>query len=174
MGAPETYPNSIIASIIGRRSIRAYTGEPVDDDSIMAILEAARWAPSGLNNQPWRFVIIRDKSVRENLSALTKYRRIVRECDVCVAVFFHSPSGYDRDKDMMGIGAAIENMLLAAHSMGLGAVWLGEILKSKAEVSSLLGIDSDHELMAVVAIGHPAEKPSSKRDRLDSLVIKRI
>ena len=166
--------NEIMSSITGRRSIRSYTGEPVDDGLIMTLLEAARWAPSGLNNQPWRFVIIRDRAVRERISNLTTYRRIVRECDACVAVFFHAPSGYDRDKDMMGIGAAVQNMLLAAHSLGLGAVWLGEILKRKGEVNTILGVDSDHELMAVVAFGHPAENPESDRIDLESLIIKRL
>lgn len=166
--------NPILAAIHQRRSVRKYTDEPVSEELVAQVLEAGRWAPSGLNNQPWRFVIIRDEKTRQGLSTLTKYSRIVRECALCIAVFYHIPDGYNRDKDLMGIGAAIENMLLAAHSLELGAVWLGEILNRKDQVHGLLGTDPEDELMAVIALGHPDEAPHSKRNRLESLIIKTI
>jgi nitroreductase len=75
-----------------------------------------------------------------------------------IAVFLDNSLSYDRTKDCQAIGACIQNMLLAVHSMGLGAVWLGEILKSKDKVLELIGGPSELELMAVLAIGYPAEK----------------
>ena len=67
----------------------------------------------------------------------------------------HSES-YDRTKDIQAIGACIQNMLLYIHAAGLGAVWLGQILKNKDQVLTLLGGSEDLELMAVIALGHPA------------------
>ena len=121
-----------------RRSIRRFTREPVSDDLVEEILDAARWAPSGLNNQPWRFAVIRDARVKERLASLTRYGAIIRSADVIIAVFFDTASGYDWTKDLQSIGACIQNMLLAIHESGLGGVWLGEILKSGSEVKSLL------------------------------------
>lgn len=142
-------------AIRDRRSIRRFTGEAVADGMIDQILEAGRWAPSGLNNQPWRFAVVRDKAVKEELSGLTKYRSIVSSADVVIAVFFDARAGYDRTKDLLSVGACIQNMLLAIHGLGLGGVWLGEILRSGAQVKALLGAPEAYEFMAAVALGRP-------------------
>jgi nitroreductase len=163
--------NEVLNAIASRRSIRKFTGEGINTESIRLILDAGRWAPSGLNNQPWRFMVVDAGEARERLAALTKYGRIVRECAACIAVFYHQPDGYDRDKDAMAIGASIQNMLLAAHSLGLGAVWLGEILNRKEEAAGVLGGGNDIELMALIALGFPAETPRGSRKDLRSLVI---
>lgn len=163
--------NPVLDAIYNRRSIRKYTETKVDDEFIQTILEAGRWAPSGLNNQPWRFMVIRDRDVLKGLSTKTHYSSIVENAPVCIAVFYHVPSGYNRDKDMMGLGAAIENMLLAIHSMNLGAVWLGEILNRKEEVQNILETGDDIELAAVIALGHPDETPEKDRKPLSELVI---
>ncbi len=163
--------NDVINAITGRRSIRKYTKDTVFSESIQTILEAGRWAPSGLNNQPWSFVIVRDRETRKSLSALTHYSRIINECNVCICVFYDLPHGYNRDKDIMSIGACIQNMLLAAHSLDIGSVWLGEILNRKTEVNSLLAINDDHELMGVIALGHPAQSPKSSRKKMKALVL---
>lgn len=136
------------------------------------ILEAGRWAPSGLNNQPWRFAVIRDSGLKEEISSLTAYGAIVRSADVVIAVFFDTSSGYDRTKDLQAIGACIENMLLSLHDQGLGGVWLGEILKSGKEMKALLGAPDGYEFMAAVALGHPEGRPpkSPVRKPLSELV----
>ncbi len=166
--------NDVMKAITGRRSIRKYTKGIVPEESLQAILEAGRWAPSGLNNQPWSFAILRDPEQKNVVSKLTTYSRIIVESNLCICVFYNIPEGYDRDKDTMSIGACIQNMLLAAHSFDIGAVWLGEILNRKADVNSLLGIGKDHELMAVIALGLPAETPRSSRKKLQSLILKEI
>lgn len=167
------YPaqNPILEAIISRRSIRRFSGEGITDPEINFILEAGRWAPSGLNNQPWRFCVIQSPDIIDHLATLTKYTKIIRSSAACIAVFYHVPSGYNRDKDMMGIGACIQNMLLAIHSLELGAVWLGEILNRKDDVRILLGIDTDCELAAVIALGHGAESPKGTRKKLTDLII---
>jgi nitroreductase len=164
----------VLQAIRERRSIRKYTGENIPDTVLEQILDAGRWAPSGLNNQPWRFAVVRDKDIREQISRFTHYSGIVVECHLCVAVLYNHNAGYDRDKDLMGIGACVQNMLLAAYSQGVGAVWLGEILKRKKEVNDLLGINEGNELMAVLAMGFPAETPNKERKPLENLVLKRI
>jgi len=163
--------NPVLNAIVQRRSIRKYKQDEVNEASINIILEAGRWAPSGLNNQPWRFQVLRDKKILDDLSQKTHYSQIIKSSPVCIAVFYHIPSGYNRDKDMMGLGAAIQNMLLAIHTIGLGAVWLGEILNRKEEVQQVLGTGEDAELAAIIAVGHPAEKPSKERKALSELVI---
>lgn len=145
-------------AIYQRRSIRRFTGEAVPDEMVNAVLDAGRWAPSGLNNQPWRFAVVRDRAVKEMLASLTRYGSIIRSADVVVSVFFDEAAGYDRTKDLQSIGACIQNMLLAVHDLGLGGVWLGEILKNSAQVKTLLKAPDSYEFMAAVAIGHPEGK----------------
>jgi nitroreductase len=141
-----------------RRSIRKFTEDSVSDDVINRIIEAGTWAPSGLNNQPWKFAVIKDVELKKQISGLTHYSRIVLSAKVLIAVFLDNDVSYDRTKDAQAIGACIQNMLLYIHSIGLGAVWLGEILKNKDRVLELVGGSDDLELMAVIALGHPAEK----------------
>jgi nitroreductase len=121
---------AVLDAIRSRRSIRQYSDDPVSDDDVRAILEAGRWAPSGLNNQPWRFGVVRDPECKNAISELTRYRQIIRNAPVIIAVFLDNDAGYDRVKDCQSIGACLQNMWLATHTLGLGGVWLGEILKN--------------------------------------------
>ncbi|HDZ62423.1 MAG TPA: nitroreductase family protein [Nitrospirae bacterium] len=141
-----------------RRSIRKFTDQPVTDETIDKIVEAGTWAPSGLNNQPWKFAVIKDEGLKTKISELTHYSKIVLSANILIVVFLDRGDSYDRTKDCQAIGACIQNMLLFIHSIGLGAVWLGEILKSKDKVLKLTGGSKDLELMAVVALGYPAQK----------------
>jgi nitroreductase len=141
-----------------RRSIRKFTDNPVSDEVIDRIIEAGTWAPSGLNNQPWKFAVIKDSELKKEMSGLTHYSKIVAGANVLIAVMLDNSLSYDRTKDCQAIGACLQNMLLYIHSIGLGAVWLGEILKNKDRILTLIGGPKDLELMAVIALGHPAEK----------------
>jgi len=162
----------ILDIIKSRRSIRKFDGRPVQDNLLDHVLEAGRWAPSGLNNQPWRFAVVRDRATRDKISGLTRYSSIVKDAEVLIAVFLDTPSGYHVVKDAQAIGACLQNMLLEAHSLGLGAVWLGEILKNKEQVREILGLANDLELMAVIALGHPAESPGPRsRKELKDLIV---
>jgi len=158
--------------IKNRRSIRKFKEGQVPDEIIDRILDAGRWAPSGKNNQPWRFSIIRNPDIKTQLSELTKYTKIVQQSNTCIAVFFHIPTGYHRDKDMMSLGACIQNMLLTAESEGIGALWIGEILARKEEVNILLDTDNEHELAAVIALGYPDESPAKNRNEISTLMLK--
>lgn len=149
-----------------RFSVRKYKPAEVSDDLIQEILDTARWAPSGLNNQPWKFIVIRDPKIKEQVAQQTHYSRIIQDAPVCIAVFYDKDEGYNYVKDVQACGAAIQNKLLAIHNLGLGAVWLGEILNKRSEVERILEVPDIYELMAVVALGHPDEE-SKSRSRKD-------
>jgi nitroreductase len=162
----------ILEIIKSRRSVRTFTDKPLGDSLIEKILEAGRWAPSGMNNQPWRFGIVEDRTIIDKIAPLTRYSHIVRNARVLITVFLDAEESYHREKDIQAIGACLQNMLLEAHSLGLGAVWLGEIIKSDKQIREILGLGSNLELMAVVALGHPDEKPRrSTRKKLEDIII---
>lgn len=168
--------NPVLAAMRERRSIRRYTQEPVTLTEIEAILEAGRWAPSGLNNQPWRFLVVRAGDPRQDvLAGKTKYAHIVTRARALFCVFLDREAGYNRSKDLQGVGACLQNMLLAAHAQGLGAVWLGEIINQEPEVTRALGLDQSRlELMAVLAVGRPDQAGSSDRKPLGELLLEPV
>lgn len=165
----------IFEGIYTRRSIRNYTKEPVNRDHLLEIIKAGTWAPSGLNNQPWRFVIVQDSNVQKKLARCTKYHRIIKDAPSCIAVFVDKEVMYNEVKDHQAMGACIQNMLLAAHALGLGAVWLGEILNKADDVRLILELPENLDLMAVVAIGHPSkQRNSSRRKDIFDVILKEI
>jgi nitroreductase len=162
----------ILKAIHARRSIRDFTEAPVSRDLLLAAMEAASWAPSGLNNQPWRFAIVWDQPTREALAALTRYSHILQSASVLLPVFLDKEASYDYTKDCQAVGACLQNLLLALHSLDLGAVWIGEILKNRERVLELLNLPARFELMAVVAVGHPARRDQkSPRRPLAELIV---
>ena len=168
--------NPIIRALHERRSIRKYTDEPVSSEALAAILDAGRWAPSGLNNQPWRFLAVkRDDPRHEKLAECTKYAHIVRKSAACIAVMLEREAMYSEMKDHQGAGACIQNMLLAVHALGLGAVWLGQIVNDQEASLGALGLDPKlYELQAVIALGHPDQRGSSDRKPLSYLMLEEL
>jgi nitroreductase len=165
----------LIEGIASRRSIREFVDQPVDRKHLLEIIKAGTWAPSGLNNQPWRFVIVQKAEIKKELGKQTKYGYVIDRAPVCIAVFVDRAVMYNDVKDHQAMGACIQNMLLAAHGLGLGAVWLGEILKNAEAVRTLLGLPTDMELMAVVALGHPkAQKHTSNRKAVSEVLLKEV
>ena len=166
---------AVLDAIYARRSIREYTNEQVSSDQLREIVKAGVWAPSGLNNQPWRFVVVQDDAVRQKLSETTHYSHIVLAAPALIAVFLDKNVMYDEVKDHQSAGACIQNMLLAVEALHLGAVWLGQILKQKEKVNRILDVSDEYDLMAVLAIGHPAHhKQKSTRKDLDGFILKTL
>jgi nitroreductase len=165
----------ILEAIYRRRSIREFTDEIISEEHLLEIVRAGIWAPSGLNNQPWRFVIVKDAAVRGRLGEQTKYRHIVLAAPALIIVFVDKQAMYDEVKDHQAAGACLQNMLLAAEALDLGAVWLGQILRNKEQVNHILGLPGQYDLMAVVALGHPQHRnqKSSRRD-LKDFILKEI
>lgn len=168
----EKSQSEVVAAIHERRSVRHFLETPVDRKVIQEALRAASWAPSGLNNQPWRFAVIWDREIKNQLAGLTRYSKTLQDAAVLIAVFMDKESSYDFVKDCQAIGAAIQNLLLTLHAQGLGATWIGEILKNKERVSRQLDLPERLELMAVVAVGEPAHRnQSSHRRPLEELIV---
>ena len=162
-------------AIRSRRSIREFTGEPVPRDVLVKIVTAGIWAPSGLNNQPWRFILVRDAAVREKLAEQTTYSHIIRGAPALIVVFLDKAAMYNDLKDHQSAGACIQNMLLATEELGLGGVWLGQILQNKEKVNAILNLDDSYDLMAVLAIGHPGHrKQKSQRKPVADFILQEI
>ena len=153
-----------------RRSIRRFRKELVPQEIIGNVLEAGRWAPSGLNNQPWRFIVL-DKEEKDALAGFTKYAAIIKSADKIVLMFIDKGSSYNYEKDLMAIGSCAQNMLLYIHSQGYGACWLGEILNKREEIQNLLRTSKTLELEVVIALGRPLTRSKpGKRDTIERLM----
>ena len=162
----------LLELIQNRRSVRRFGAQPVAQDMVERVLEAGRWAPSGQNNQAWRFVVVREAALKERLAQCTKYGAVVRGAPVVIPVFIHKPSMYNEVKDHQAMGACLQNMLLMIHAQGLGGVWLGEILAQADQVRQILGLPDQYGLMAVVALGWPAAtNQKSQRKPLAELIL---
>ncbi|MFP5214185.1 MAG: nitroreductase family protein [Acidobacteriota bacterium] len=168
----EKTSRDVMQAVFERRSIRHFDNATVDRQLVMEALRAASWAPSGLNNQPWRFAVVRDEKIKDQIAGLTRYATILRNAPVLIPVFLDKESSYDYAKDCQAVGACIQNLLLALHAQGLGAVWVGEILKNGARVLEILELPDRLELMAVVALGYPAHRnQTSHRRPVEELIL---
>ncbi|MFC1699499.1 nitroreductase family protein [Candidatus Omnitrophota bacterium] len=155
-----------------RRSIRKYSKRIPKDEVIEKILAAGTWAPSGLNNQPWKFKLVQEKAKKQGLAEFTKYSRVIEQAPLAICVFLDNTATYNRVKDIQAIGACIQNILLQADQLGLGACWLGEILNRSQEVEKYLEIDDDYELMAVITLGYPDQQLTKGcRKKLKSFIL---
>jgi nitroreductase len=147
-------------AIHGRRSIRRYTAQPVAEEMVEKLLRAAMAAPSAGNQQPWQFVVIDDRATLNAIPQFHPYSAMLREAPLAIVI-----CGDERQEKYKGYwvqdcSAATQNLLLAAHALGLGAVWLGVYPLSDrvAKTQELLGLPSHVIPLAIVAVGHPAEK----------------
>lgn len=142
-----------------RRSIRKYTDEPVSDDNIHALLDAAMHAPSAKNEQPWHFVVVRDSSVRAVLAKTTPYTHMAAEAPVVIVVC--GDMNHDKASGMwvQDCAAATQNLLLAARGENLGTVWCGvhPIQEREEHVRSALNLPANIVPFNLICIGHPAQ-----------------
>ncbi|MFH1449378.1 MAG: nitroreductase [bacterium] len=162
----------LLKLIKDRRSVREFTDQEISKDLIEEILEVGRWAPSGLNNQPWKFLVVTKKEVLNEISNYTKYQEIIKAAKLLIVVFLDKEASYHYLKDVQAVGACLQNMLLFIHELGLGACWLGEILNQSKDLSKYLGISDHLELMAILAIGYPVirERISTRKELKDLII----
>jgi len=184
-------------AIAVRRSIRQFKDTPILDDVLRTILKAATQAPSGKNRQPWRFIVItgdrRSEMVRvmrdgiakakergEGLGSAESSARIMEQAPVTVFVF--NPHGshpylahsigemFDDLVNVQSIGAAIQNMLLAAQDLGIGSLWICDVFYAYDELCAWLG--EQCEMIAAVSFGYPGERPNARPRRSVSKVVR--
>jgi nitroreductase len=153
-------------AILSRRSIRRYTPDPVPEEVIQELLAAAMSAPSASNEQPWQFVVIDDRHLLDEIPKFHPYAGMLKQAPLAIAVCgdlkLEMMSGYW----IQDCSAATENLLLAAHAKGLGAVWLGVHPREERvnAVRELLGLPEQVRPLCLISIGYPAEqKPPSHR-----------
>jgi len=149
-----------------RRSIRSYTTQSVDRATISEIIDCARLAPTAMNDQPWEFVVITEKSSLARIPQLLGHAEFIATAALCILVLARPSTCAVED-----CCAATQNLLLAAHAHGLGACWVaGSPLPYAPAVAALFGAPPTHTLVSIVAVGHPAESPSvEKRSLADVL-----
>ncbi len=161
-----------IESILTRRSIRKYTGEPVSEEQLHTILRTGFSAPTAKNTRPWQFLVIRNP---ETLLAITKahpYSSMLPEAGCAILVCGDATVNASQGYLLQDCSAAMENMLLAAHALGLGAVWLGVAPREEriAALRELLSIPEQSHPIALMAVGHPAEqRPAPDRYEQDKV-----
>lgn len=147
----------LIDTIFSRRSIRKYTDEPVSEDDIKTLLEAAMAAPSASNNQPWHFVVVTERATLDALAEAHPYGKMLAQATLCIVVCGDPAIS---DCFQQDCSAAIENLLLAATALGLGAVWLGAYPREErvALARRILSIPENIVPVNLISIGHPAEE----------------
>ena len=156
---------SALDVIMTRTSIRAFTGEPVSKDQLETILKAGMAAPTGMNAQPWRFVVLTDQDkIKEIFGTGFRSEMYTTAGAVIVVCGEAETDGRPNMFWYEDCSAAAENILLAAHALGLGAVWTAgyPAVDRTAPVSEALGIPSNVLPLCVIPMGVPAENPEPK------------
>jgi len=158
----------VLEAIKTRRSIRKYEKRPVPEELLEKILEAGRWAPSASNAQPWNFIVLRDEGVRREVARVSTYGKFLAEAPLGIAVVVDPQASTHPVED----GAiATQNMLLAAHALGLGTCWIGSYESDYEEkVKKILGIPENKRLLSLISVGFPAESRKSEREELREIV----
>lgn len=160
----------VIDAIKTRRSVRKYTDEPVIANDLRTMLEAAMQAPSAMNEQPWTFVVITKRELLDEIPRFSPYAKMVREAPVGVLVCADTRELFFNGFWQQDCAAATQNLLLAAHSLGYGAVWTG-VYPLQDRVTgfvSLCHLPKGVVPFAFLVIGRPAQKvPPENRYRED-------
>ena len=155
-----------IENIMTRTSIRQYKDQPVEDEKINIMLKAAMAAPTAVNLQPWHFIVITDKETIGVLSGRqpTNAPLLIAVCGDTDKTTMPDGNGKLPDFWIQDVSAATENLLLAAHALGLGAVWTGvyPVMERTAEVANVLNCPENIVPLALVRVGYPDEAPAPK------------
>lgn len=166
----------LFEAIKNRRSIRVYKSDPIPDEVLNKILDAARWAPSAGNRQPWEFIVVNDRVVKRYLSDAALEQIFIEDAPTTIVVCANEArsAGIYGDRGrrfycLLDAAAAVQNMLLAAHAFGLGACWVGAF--DDEAVINILSLPSGVRPVAIVPLGYPDEVPRlPPRIRLNDLI----
>jgi nitroreductase len=152
-----------------RRSVRQYQPTPIPGDLLQQVIEAARWAPSAVNSQPWEFIVITDPEVKQAVYDLAgvlglKWKQLL-SAPVVIVICARKLTAYSRDDCIF----AAENMLLCAADLGLGTCWIGGFNENK--LKRLLSIPQGYHLPGMLTLGYPAHEPTApQRRELETMV----
>lgn len=156
----------MIETILNRRSIRKYKDIEISDDDIYDLLKAAMAAPSAGNAQEWDFIVVKDKSIIEKITEIHPYSKMLLNSSAAIVVCGDTSREVFEGFWVQDCSAATENILLAAQSKGLGAVWLGiyPLPDRISGIKALLNLPDTVIPLSIVSVGYPDEaKPASHR-----------
>ncbi|NLC76387.1 MAG: nitroreductase family protein [Clostridia bacterium] len=158
--------------IFQRRSIRRFTKEKVSDEAVRKLLKAAMAAPSAGNQQPWEFIVIRDKATFARIMEFHPYSTPLKEADLAIVVCGNTVGEKHPGFWVQDCSAATQNILLEAQHLGLGAVWLGVYPREDRVkgVKAIFNLPDTVIPLAIVAIGYPAEQKEPV-DRFDPVKV---
>jgi len=148
---------SVLGLIMNRRSIRRYRTEEIPQDTVERILDAGRYAPSADNKQPWHFIVITDSEVKEKLSK-GRWNSFIKDSAFTVVGCAYKGSAYSRKWSTIDTTIALQNMVIAAWSLGIGSCWVGDF--KDAETKRLLGVPRGWKVVSLISFGYPAETPN--------------
>ncbi len=156
-----------IETIMTRTSIRSFTDHAVAADTIEAILRAGMAAPTAVNLQPWHFVVVNDRAKLDELAGNGRQSKMLQEAPLAIVVCGDTTKTLEGPGEAFWIqdcSAATENILLAAHALGLGAVWTGchPIEERVAMVKQVLNMPENLIPLCVIVMGYPNEQPAPK------------
>lgn len=157
---------SVLEVILKRRSIRKYREDPVPEHVLHRLLEAARWAPSGKNLQPWKFILVKDRDIKKRLAQAAAGQGFIAKAPVVIAACGFPDECYSRMGRYMkswpvDVAIALEHLILQGWEEGLGTCWIGAF--EEKEVKRILHIPDHVKVLALTPIGYPAEIPPPRR-----------
>ncbi len=153
---------SLIDSILTRRSIRRYEKKDIPEEMLAQILEAGRQAPSAVNKQPIRFVVVRDNELKKRFSSLP-FNQFIEDAPAVIIGCADVDSLLTGKWAVVDVAIAMENMALAAWALGGGSCWIGAFDEEK--VKELLKIPSKWKVVALLTLGYPAEQPKQRKKK---------
>jgi len=166
----------VLEAIKGRRSIRAFKNQDVPAEIVEELIDAARWAPSAGNIQPWEFIIVRKPRIKRRLVETALDQMFIEEAPVVIVVCAdeeRSSQGYGvRGKTLYCIqdtAAAMQNIHLTAYSLGLGTCWVGAFREE--ETRRILKIPRGMRPVAIIPVGYPAEAPTARMRKSTSQIV---
>jgi len=161
-------------AILKRKSVRKYDPEPIPEKILKKILEAGRIAPSAKNIQPWRFVVVKDPAIKKQVAEACNNQMFIADADVIVCgcaleKIAYGHMGGSLSSYPVDLAIALDHMILAATSEGLGTCWIGAFNEEK--VKEVLKVPKDVRVVALTPIGYPAEEPKVRpRKELKEIV----
>jgi len=153
--------NETIKNIKERRSVRKYKDKEIPKEILEELIDCARLAPSARNDQPWEFIVVTEKEILKKLGDTVTTGSFIGDAAACIIV-----CGKENGHLVEDGCAATENIMLAAHSLGIGTCWVAGVNRNyNDEAKKILGIPADLDVVAFIPLGYPAEKATmgSKR-----------
>jgi nitroreductase len=159
---------NVSEAIRKRCSVRQFSDGIIPDDYLCRILEAARWAPSPFNTQPWEFIIIKDKETLIAISKYARYSGYLSDAPMAIAVIVPPINSKFSWVESIGeprfaAAMAVQNMMLAAWEMGIGTCWVSI---EKDKVAEILDVPDTHFILTVMPLGYPETMPPEHDDKL--------